>query len=29
MLDDRYQTKRLFDLLGDGGRVTTPLGVQP
>jgi PhnB protein len=29
MLGDRERTKRLFDLLGEGGRVTTPLGMQP
>jgi PhnB protein len=29
MMDDREQTIRLFDSLKDGGRVTTPLGMQP
>lgn len=29
MLDDAGQTERLFGLLAEGGRVTTPLGVQP
>ena len=29
MMDDRDQTKALFDRLSAGGRVTTPLGVQP
>ena len=29
MLDDREQTTRLFERLGQGGRITTPLGIQP
>jgi len=29
MLDDPGRTRSLFELLGEGGRVTTPLGVQP
>ncbi len=29
MTDDRDQTKTLFERLSVGGRVTTPLGVQP
>ena len=29
MLDDREETKGLFERLSVGGRVTTPLGVQP
>ncbi len=29
MLDDRDETARLFGRLADGGRVTTPLGIQP
>lgn len=29
MTDDRDQTKSLFDRLAQGGRVTTPLGIQP
>jgi PhnB protein len=29
MTDDRDQTKALFERLSAGGRVTTPLGVQP
>jgi PhnB protein len=29
MMDDQDQTRRLFERLGRGGRVTTPLGVQP
>ncbi|MGP8122063.1 MAG: VOC family protein [Xanthobacteraceae bacterium] len=29
MLDDRDETARLFQRLADGGRVTTPLGIQP
>jgi PhnB protein len=28
-LDDREETSRLFEKLGSGGRVTTPLAVQP
>lgn len=28
-LDDREQTDRLFALMSEGARVTTPLGVQP
>ena len=28
-LDDREQTRRLFNLLAEGGQVTTPLAVQP
>ncbi len=28
-LDDRDQTKRLFNRLADGGQITTPLGLQP
>src|SRR5450631_3272351 len=29
MMRDREQTSRLFDRLKEGGRVTTPLGMQP
>lgn len=29
MLDDRGETQRLFSLLSEGGKVTTPLGMQP
>jgi PhnB protein len=29
MMDDRDQTRALFERLSAGGRVTTPLGVQP
>ncbi|MFZ0870339.1 MAG: VOC family protein, partial [Rhodanobacter sp.] len=29
MMDDRDQTIRFFDKLKEGGRVTTPLGMQP
>lgn len=29
MMDDREHTDRLFAQLGEGGRVTTPLGIQP
>ena len=29
MMDDRPQTMRLFGQLQQGGRVTTPLGIQP
>jgi PhnB protein len=29
MMDDKEQTTRLFDKLKVGGRVTTPLGMQP
>lgn len=29
MLDDRAQTETLFTRLAAGGRITTPLGVQP
>ena len=29
MMDDREQTIRFFDRLKEGGRVTTPLGMQP
>ncbi len=29
MLDDREETLRLFGSLGEGGRITTPLGIQP
>lgn len=29
MLDDRDQTTRLFTSLAAGGRITTPLAVQP
>ena len=29
LLDDRGATDRLFAELGDGGRVTTPLAIQP
>ena len=28
-LDDREETSRLFDKLAKGGRITTPLAVQP
>lgn len=28
MLDDRDETQRLFALLSEGGKVTTPLGMQ-
>jgi PhnB protein len=28
-LNDRERTRRLFDMLADGGQVTTPLAVQP
>jgi PhnB protein len=29
MMDDRDQTQSLFERLSEGGRVTTPLGIQP
>ena len=29
MLDDKEQTTRLFERLAEGGRITTPLGIQP
>lgn len=29
MLEDQGETIRLFELLAQGGRITTPLGVQP
>jgi PhnB protein len=29
MMEDRGRTKRLFELLSEGGRITTPLGIQP
>ena len=29
MLDDRGRTEQLFEGLGQGGQVTTPLGLQP
>jgi PhnB protein len=29
MLQDREQTKRLFERLAEGGKITTPLGMQP
>jgi PhnB protein len=29
MLDDKEQTTRLFERLGAGGTITTPLGIQP
>ena len=29
MMDDKEQTARLFGMLKEGGRVTTPLGMQP
>ena len=29
MMDDREQTRRLFESLGQGGTVTTKLGMQP
>ena len=28
-LEDRQQTENLFELLGNGGQVTTPLAIQP
>ncbi len=28
-MDDRAQTSRLFENLAAGGRITTPLGMQP
>jgi len=28
-MHDREETRRLFDKLASGGRITTPLGVQP
>jgi PhnB protein len=29
MMKDREETKQLFGRLGEGGKVTTPLGMQP
>lgn len=29
MMEDRTQTEQLFKQLADGGRITTPLGIQP
>jgi PhnB protein len=29
MLDDEGETRALFACLGEGGRITTPLGIQP
>jgi len=29
MMDDRDRTRQLFERLGQGGTVTTPLGIQP
>jgi PhnB protein len=29
MMDDKDQATRLFDRLGEGGNITTPLGIQP
>lgn len=29
MMQDRARTKQLFELLADGGKITTALGVQP
>jgi PhnB protein len=29
MMDDRDRTRQLFERLGEGGTVTTPLGIQP
>jgi PhnB protein len=29
VLDDRRETEHLFRCLAEGGRITTPLGVQP
>jgi len=29
MMDDRTKTRQLFERLGEGGSVTTPLGIQP
>jgi PhnB protein len=29
MMDDREQTRQLFERLADGANVTTPIGVQP
>jgi len=29
MMDDREQTTLLFERLGQGGKITTPLGIQP
>ena len=29
MMDDRELTERLFARLADGGRITTPLGIEP
>ncbi len=29
MFDNRYRTKEVFERLADGGRVTTPIGMQP
>jgi PhnB protein len=29
MMDDREQTEALFGRLAEGGRITTPLGIQP
>ncbi|MEO7496764.1 MAG: glyoxalase/bleomycin resistance/extradiol dioxygenase family protein [Massilia sp.] len=28
-MDDRHQTEQLFALMSEGGKVTTPLGIQP
>jgi PhnB protein len=29
MMDDKEQTARLFERLGQDGKITTPLGIQP
>ncbi|WP_158818980.1 VOC family protein [Methylocapsa sp. S129] len=29
MMDDRDQTRQFFDRLAQGGKITTPLGIQP
>lgn len=29
MMDDKEQTTLLFERLGQGGKITTPLGIQP